>query len=235
MNAHPAPAFELFGAAHLATLALLVGLAVMVARTPRQWSARVAVALAILLLTQEAVKLWYYIGVVGQPWQRSLPLDLCRINELLCAVMLIARSRQIFRVAYFWAMAGSVAAMLTPDLAPGFPTPQFLLFFLGHGLVVLAVIHAVFGFGFTLAPRDVGFALAVTGVYTALMAVVNLLLDANYLFLREKPAEAAIVGALGPWPYYVLGLMAIAVAACWLVYLPFPLARRIRRRSHNAG
>jgi hypothetical integral membrane protein (TIGR02206 family) len=189
-----------------------------------------AVALAMLLLTQEGIKLWYYIGVVGQPWQRSLPLDLCRINELLCAAMLLTRSRDIFRVAYFWAMAGSVAAMLTPDLAHGFPTPQFVLFFVGHGLVVLAVIHAVFGFGFTLTARDVGFALAVTGAYTALMALVNLLLDANYLFLREKPAQASVVDVLGPWPYYVLGLMAIAVAACWLVYLPFPLARRLRRR-----
>jgi hypothetical integral membrane protein (TIGR02206 family) len=223
--------FELFSPTHLATLAVIVVLAVVTSRAAaRARSPWLGWSLALALLLQEAVKLHYFIVEQGQPWQQSLPLDLCRINELLCVVILLGRSHAVFQVAYYWSIAGSVTAMLTPDLALGFPSRAFLLFFVGHGLVVLAVLYAIFGFGFRLYPRSLAVALGVTAAYAAIIAPLNLLLDANYLFLRAKPEAASVLDLFGDWPYYLPGLFVVAVVACLIAYLPFPLARRLARR-----
>lgn len=231
-----APEFVLFGTAHLLTLAVVAILGVTVAMAGRRWPhPGLPWALAGLLLAQELVKLQVYIGVLGGPWQENLPLAICRINEMLCMAMLVLRSYRAFEVAYFWSMAASVTAMVTPDLAQGFPGLLFVLFFLGHGLVVIAVIYAIFAWGFEPRPRSLAIALAVTAGYALLMVPVNLLLDANYLFLRHKPEAATVVDLLGPWPWYLLGLSALTVVLCALCYLPFAIVRRQRARRARSG
>ena len=157
--------FALFGSTHMITLAIVVALSVavcLVARGDRK--RRLAWAIAILLIAQELAKLYVYVGLYGVSWRTSLPLDMCRLNEFLCAYLLVFRSYRAFEVAWFWSMGASVAALVTPDLAQGFPDPRYLLFFMGHGLVVLAALYAVFGYGFQPRLRSVGIALAASAV-----------------------------------------------------------------------
>ena len=52
---------------------------------------------------------------------------------------------------YYWAGAGSLLAMLTPDLQWNFPRWEFVVFFGLHGLVLAAALLLVFGLG--LRPR----------------------------------------------------------------------------------
>jgi hypothetical integral membrane protein (TIGR02206 family) len=75
----------------------------------------------------------------------------------------------------------------------------------------------------------VGIALGVTGAYALLIAPLNYLLDANYLFLRAKPEGASILDFFGPWPYYLIGLIGVAIATCLIAYLPFAIQRRLTR------
>jgi len=93
MSSTPDPGFVLFGDVHLATLSVVLAVAVAVARLARRPGAVwLPGAIALLLIVQELVKLWFFIAVYDRPWSQSLPLDLCRINELLCAYMLTRRS-----------------------------------------------------------------------------------------------------------------------------------------------
>ncbi len=121
-------------------------------------------------------------------------------------------------------MAGSVTTLLTPALTAAFPHPLFLLFFLGHGLVVIAVVYAMSAFGFRPCRRSLGFALGVSALYALAIAPLNLILDANYLFLREKPPSPTLFDLFGPWPVYLPVLIGIAAGLCVLWWLPF--ARR---------
>jgi hypothetical integral membrane protein (TIGR02206 family) len=221
------PVFVLFGSAHLLTLALIAGLGAALSQVPRADSVTpLAWVMAVLLLAQEAVKQYIYVGIDGLDWRHFLPLHICRVNEFVCAFMLVRRSYRAFEVAYFWAMGGSVVALLTPDLAQGFPDPRFLIFFLGHALLVFAALYAVFAYGFRPRLQSVGIALAVTAVYALVVAGVNVLLGANYLFLCAKPAGASIMDFLGPWPIYLVGLFSLVAVICFLCYLPFALTRR---------
>lgn len=224
------PEFVLFGVAHIATLATVCASAVaagLLGRSRAGMSPAVH-TLAAALVLQEVVKLYYYIGIADEPWQLNLPLHLCRVNELLCVVMLLARSYRVFEVSYFLAMAGSVSAMLTPALSAGFPHPKFVLFFVGHGLAVIAVVYAIFAFGFRPRPRSIAITLGLTAAYAVLIAPLNYVLDSNYLYLREQPEPATLLALFGPWPWYVLALFGLTFVACGLAYAPFALADAFR-------
>lgn len=225
------PELVLFGAGHVGTLAFVAVASVAVGMLARRRPAHAfAVGIAAALIVQEIVKLYYYIGVADEPWQTNLPLHLCRVNELLCVVMLVARSYRMFEIAYFLAMAGSVTAMLTPALAVGFPAPKFLLFFLGHGLAVVAVVYAIFAYGFRPRPRSILITLGAVAAYAAVIAPINYVLDSNYLYLRAQPEPATFLALFGPWPTYLVALFALVFITCGLAYLPFALARAFSRR-----
>lgn len=221
------PAFVLFGPAHVLVLLTLAASSLIIFRSPERADVgNLARGMAWLLLVIAVSKPILYVGVYGQPPAQSLPLDLCRINEFFCAYLLLRRSYRMFEIAYFLALAGSTSALLMPDLLHGFPDPRFILFFSSHGLSVLAVLYAVFAFGFRPTLGSVGRVIVFLGTYTAAIAGINLLLDSNYLFLCRKPEGASILDFLGPWPVYVLALFAIAVVACFLCYLPFAFRRK---------
>lgn len=223
-------AFELFGPAHAGSLGAIVVAAwsawMLGRHHHRSWQAWL---LAGALLGHELFKLWLFVGVDGQPWARSLPLDLCRLNALLCAWLLVRRSYRVFEVSYFWALAGSSIALLTPDLTAGFPDVRFLTFFAGHGSGIVAVLYAMGAWRFQPQLMSLVRALLITAGYATVIALLNAVLDTNYLFLREKPEAGSVLDWFGPWPGYVVAMLAIAVIACSVCYLPFALLPKTRQ------
>ena len=212
--------FTLFGVSHVLTLAVIVSLALATRPLARKASRTgkehvVACLLAVILVGYQIVRMGILIGVVERPWSESLPL----------------RSYKIFEVAYFWGVGGSVAAMLTPDLASAFPDPVYLMFFSDHTVTVISVLYAVSGYGFRPRFRSVGVTVFVTLVYLLMVMAVNALFDTNCMYLRTKPEGASIIDYLGPWPWYVAGIVGPGCIVCLLCYAPFAF-RRERDPSH---
>ena len=225
--------FSLFGPAHVLSLLMIGILAVATYRAGSVANQagkvpQIAQVAAVILFGLEMFKMWLAVSVYDQPWTESLPLHLCRLSTLLCAAMLAFGSYRLFEVAYFWVMGGSVAALLTPDLAHGFPHLLYFTFFIGHGLVVFSVLFAVTGYGFRPRLQSIAFAAAVTAAYMLVMVIVNGLLDANYLYLRAKPPGPSIYDYLGPWPWYVLSAWVLGIVVCLVCYLPFAVGRTAR-------
>lgn len=90
--------------------------------------------------------------------------------------------------------------MVGEPAAGPLPDPLYLLFFVGHGLVLLAVMLPILAWQFRPRFVSVRIALAVTGAYAVLIAPPNYLLDANDLFLRANPEGASVLDVFGPWP-----------------------------------
>ena len=233
--------FELFGQAHLLTLLLILLACVALpglvrrSRSP-ELERRVAVVLGIVLLMHEALTIATRIWLYESPPAEQLPLHLCAITLLMVAFSLLRKSYLAFELAYFWAMGGTLQAILTPDLDAAFPSFAYTVFFFGHGVVMLGVAYAIIVFRFRPTFVSIFKTMAVTVAYAAVIAPLNWLLGTNYLYLCEKPKGASLMDYLGPWPWYIASLGIIAFLSCVLWWLPFgALEWRVRRRTARRG
>ena len=227
------PGFQLFGTAHLVTLVLIVAAALLLPLAVRFWrpsAARLgAYVLAALLLAQEGVQLLLEAKRAGLSVE-LLPLQLCTMAVYLTAWMLISRAPRVYEVVYFWGLGGSTQALVTPDLAQGFPAPAFLLFFLGHGLVIVGVLYGAIVFRLRPYPASILRVIALTLAAAAAVFFVNLWLGTNFMYLMAKPPHPSLLDWFGPWPWYWLGLIGVGLITFLVLYMPFLIADRIRRR-----
>jgi hypothetical integral membrane protein (TIGR02206 family) len=208
----------------LAAIALSVfGLVVAARRWPGTWLR----VLAVVLLVDE-VSWWVYLatgGVPGSELAYSLPLQLCDVAIFVAAAALWTRHQLLIEVTYFWGLAGTVQALLTPDLPEHFPSYPYFQYYIAHGGVVCAALLLVVGMRRHPRPWAVVWVMALTIVYAALVGAVDAVTGANYMYLREKPSAPTLLDLLGPWPLYILAGTGLAVALFAILDAPFRLRR----------
>ena len=223
----PHRGFRILGASHLGMVAFLgtLDVLIIVFRTRIRDTAldqvlRVLVA-SVLLANELGLSLW---RIRWRVWdvRTSLPLHLCGVSVLLAALMLYTRSFAVFELTYFWAMGGAAQGLLTPDVEGfDFPHFRFLTTFISHGLIVTANLFMVFVLG--MRPTFVSYlkSVAVVNAYAGAMLLFNRATGANYGFLCRKPDSPTLFDLLGPWPWYLLSLEAIALVLSFLFLVPF--------------
>lgn len=231
------PPFTLFSPQHLLGLALVVVGCLLVAFLVPRLAPRAQTAVgwglaAFCLANWLAWDAWQLANGLWSP-RYSLPLHLCTLSVPLAALMLATRNRILFQLLYFWGFAGATQALLTPDLqASGFNAPHFVywIFWTSHGTILWAVLFAMAAWGYRPTWRSIGVAFVATNLVLIPVGLVNWLTGGNYMFIARKPDYATLLDLLGPWPWYIIPLQLIALAAFVLVYLPLALRDLARRR-----
>lgn len=235
--------FRSFGGLHLAAVgvvaALAVGLVVWARRAGSQRLARrIGRTLAVAMVANELVYLAYGFAVVGlgEFVRRFLPLHICGVAIFLTAWTLWRPNRRVYEIAYFWALGGSVQALLTPSMAEGegFPTYWFFAFFAGHGLTVAGAAFATWGLGMRPGRGAVLRVVVVSNLYMLAVAGVNWLTGANYMFLCGPPQGVSPFFFLR-WPWYIVVLEFVGLGLMGLLCLPFVVGDRLRRRWLSRG
>ncbi|MFC4810424.1 TIGR02206 family membrane protein [Paenibacillus sp. GCM10023250] len=219
--------FAAFSAAHVAALAALLLLGVLLyryraairGRAPLRAAVRFGLV-AALAVPQAALFRWYAAEGLWDV-RYTLPLELCSITQLLAIAMLAARSRLLYGIVYLAGIGGALQAMLTPDLVYPFPHFRFFHFFVVHMAIILAPLYMTWIEGFRPAWKDIGVAMVFLNVLVVTVGPLDYWLDANYMFLRRKPEAASLLSVLGPYPYYLIAEEAIALAIFVLLLLPF--------------
>ena len=166
------------------------------------------------------------VGVGVRVARFALPLELCHCVMFACVLSLLRPNRLASEVAYFCGLAGTLPATITPDIGRGFPSWEYIQFFWAHGGVLLAVVFLIAGQGFKPRPGSMWRVFIAVNVYAAVVGAADAALGWNYGYLCEKPAHPSLMDYLGPWPWYILSLEAVAIAGFWLLDLPWRLARR---------
>lgn len=224
-----------YGAGVALAVVLGVVLCVEGRRRPGPWRVLAAAAIGVVLL---ADALAYIVGlaVAGTFSARTdLPLALCDVALLVAAAACLTGARQLVELTYYWGMAGTLQAVITPDLSSGFPHLVFFEYLVGHLGIVLAALFLVVGLGLVPRPGAVPRALAITAGYTVLVGMVDWLSGANYMFLRRPPGEWTLLRLLGPWPWYTVSAAGVAVVLFALLDLPFRPARHRRAATPGTG
>jgi hypothetical integral membrane protein (TIGR02206 family) len=131
----------------------------------------------------------------------------------------------LFEVTYFWGIIGGSQAMLTPDLNAFDNHLTLFLFFMHHGLVILIVFWLVFVSGCRCRPWAVARTFLFTNLVMIPVALIDWVIDANYMYLRASPVTDSPFINFG-WPWYILEIELIGLLMMSLLQLPMMLARR---------
>lgn len=219
----PHTGFELFGRDHLAALASVAAASVVLVRWVRRASPatqrglRFALAGALLagMLAEPLV-------AARQGWfdRELLPLHLCDVAVMLSIASLLTLDLRTVEPLYFFALSGTLPALVTPELKQGFPSFRFLIYFVPHGLVVLSGLVLVLGL--RRIPRRGAWlrTFVALNFYAAFIGAVNWALGTNFLYLARKPDGPTPFDWFGPWPFYILTLELAVFSVFRLLDLP---------------
>ena len=219
---------ELFAAEHVAALAVIAAATVVLVVAARRRPGRWLGVFALVLVVDE-LSWWVYLLAGGQPGitlAYSLPLQLCDVAIFIAAAALWTWNRLLVELAYFWGLAGTLQALLTPDLPQHFPSYPYFQYYIAHGGVVAAALVLVAGLRLHPRRRAVFQVAAITVAYAVLVGAVDAVSGANYMYLRARPPSPTLLDALGPWPWYILAASLIALVLFAILDAPFRLGRR---------
>ena len=154
--------------------------------------------------------------------RRDLPLEFCTVAGVIAPLAVARRSQLLFDFFYYSAFSGVLGACLTPVFAPPFPHPRAFSFWALHGGVVVTAVFAVAVLGKRPTYRGIFTTLAALVGMLVIVVPVNQLGDANYMYLREQPADSILeLVAHGPW--YVPAVVTLGLGLFHLAYLPIAL------------
>jgi len=193
---------------------------------PGAWT-RVVARIIGLVLVADALSYTVALIVQGN-WsaKTSLPLALCNVGVLVAAVACWWPLPLLVELTYFWGLAGTLQAVVTPDLSVAFPHLQFFQYVLGHTGIVLAALFLVAGEHIEPRPGAVWRVFTITIGYSAFVGVIDGLTGANYMFLCKPPGEWTLLRLLGPWPWYLASAAAVGLVLFILLDAPFWPGRR---------
>ena len=230
------PGFESFSFQHFFTLAILASLTIIaivigkrVDHKMKIWIGyTIASASFVVMLLDLLLRIYTHTLDI----LIDLPLFLCDIVALILPVIILRENRKWLGILYFWAVAGTMQALLTPDLNGGFPTFEFFRYFIMHGGIVSAVIYCVIVMKINITWRDLWNAVLYTQVYIVGVHIINLVLRSNYSYTMAKPQGATVLDFLGVWPWYILFSEVVMIILFVLLLLPFLLKPRVEIAEH---
>jgi hypothetical integral membrane protein (TIGR02206 family) len=228
--------FILFGPAHVTAIALSFVVPAILAVAVRMSGDRRLTDIVRWFFAAELIAtyiLWYTM-ILERGWVAAgtiLPMHLCDWAAIACIVTLIRPNQRSYELAYFWALIGTLQATLTPELAYDFPDWRFVVFFAFHSGVIASVLFLTLGAHMRPVPASIPRVVAWTLIYVAAAGTVDWVFGVNFGFLRAKSQNPSVLDALAPWPWYIAELVPIALVAIAILYAPFFVADRFRRRA----
>jgi hypothetical integral membrane protein (TIGR02206 family) len=216
--------FRLFGPAHLLILASVPLLAAALSwagrRSPTLATA-IRIGLGALLALDELAVYAYLFEQNASRLRYAMPLQLCDLAVWLSVASAFTLNPGVYDIAWFTGIAGSGMALLTPDLWAPFNSWPTASFFLSHGLTLVILLMLLWSGAARPRARSFWRAWLVSNLFAGLVGIFDALFDANYMYLRQKPASASLLDYFGPWPLYLITGEAVALGLYWLLYLPF--------------
>jgi uncharacterized membrane protein YwaF len=190
--------------------------------------------LCVAVVATSCVVLCTWARLRPGPWSANAAKV---IGLLLASVCVVDTIRQLVdgtwavRTSLPLALAGTLQGLLTPDLNVPFPHVEFFEYVLGHTLIIVAALFLVVGMRIQPRTGSVRRASISTYIYVAIVGLVDVVIKANYMFLRHAPHQWTLLRLMGPYPWYLVTGVVIVPLFFTLLYSPFWF---IRRRGDSA-
>jgi hypothetical integral membrane protein (TIGR02206 family) len=190
------------------------------------WSERIAAAvLAFLCLSAYPFsQAAWMMADVPKSIDNIVPLHMCDIAAMTAGFALITQRPLLCMVTYFWGLAATIQALLTPAITMGFPSLPFVMFFVHHFSVVIAALYLPIVTGWRpklplwKSPLEI---FGISVIYLFFILTVNHFTGSNFAFVSHPPENPSLIDHLGPWPWYIFSLLGIALVLYFALVIPF--------------
>ena len=162
----------------------------------------------------------------GYDINEDLPLFLCGLMGLIIPFFTVSRKYWMYEILVFWVFAGTLQAVITPDIDTGFPTFNFIRYWVLHSGLILIMFYAFFVFKMKPTLKSLWKSFGALQIYVVSMFAINHFLGSNYFYLNEKPKGATLLDLFGPWPIYLLVTELIILPFFFAIYFLFNLNRK---------
>ena len=159
----------------------------------------------------------------GYDINEDLPLFLCGLMGLIIPFFTVSRKYWMYEILVFWVFAGTLQAVITPDIDTGFPTFNFIRYWVLHSGLILIMFYAFFVFKMKPTLKSLWKSFGALQIYVISMFTINYFLGSNYFYLNEKPKGATLLDIFGPWPIYLLVTELMILPFFFAIYLLFNL------------
>ncbi|MGO4256935.1 YwaF family protein [Marmoricola sp. RAF53] len=222
--------FQAFSGQHYALLALTAAgviVAVVWGRSHRDTEREIVIrrSLAVASLIVVVGMQIYHLTPDVRDVRSSWPLQLSDLADYTAIYALWTRGKKTAAFTYYVGLSLTLMAVLTPSLGQTFPDPRWFGFWIRHIFVVWAAVYLVWGLGIRPTWRLYRTTVVAVLAWAVVAFTFNKVMDTNYGYLIRKPASGSLLDLFGPWPWYVLGAMAVLLAVWALLFtLPWELA-----------
>ncbi len=135
----------------------------------------------------------------------DLPLHLCGISGLICAILPFLKRKQVlFDFVFYTGIIGGIMSMLTPQMN-SYDGSQFayLEYYVRHSIILVMPIYLLQNYGMELTKKSMIRTFIALNVLLAIIMPFNFYVGGNYMYLAEPPQVKNPL-VIGEWPYYVL-------------------------------
>jgi hypothetical integral membrane protein (TIGR02206 family) len=224
--------FQPFSREHLAAVAIGICITSAMLVTAKSKNQHRPLITRILAFTNLAA---YPLNLIA--WQTHdqavglenlLPLHLCDIAAFIAGLALLTGNYLLRTLTYFWGLAATLQALITPAISADFLSPPFISFFVQHFAIVAAAIHIPLVEGWRpksplwKSPFDAY--LAAFG-YMVFSIAINQWLGTNFGFTSRPPENASMIDHLGPWPWYLASFQPLAFTLFFILAIPLHRSR----------
>jgi len=234
MEAEP---FILFGTDHLLAILTVILISILVPhylkKTSLATKKRFGYALAYILILNELVKPYYHTQFFGYDLLNVLPFHMCALSAFSISIFLLTNKRIFYEVAFFWGIGGGLMALLQPDTPLDFPDPVFIIFYLSHGAMLLAIGHASIALENRPNLDSVKKAIIVSLVVIVVIYFINLILGppANFWYLGARPDGISIMNLMPDPPRHIPIVITLGLIMFSIIYLPYWIYDQLKAKD----
>jgi hypothetical integral membrane protein (TIGR02206 family) len=219
--------FLIFGISHIATLVFIIAIAFLLPASikNRKFEDKIFIGkiVGFFAIFLELVKpfIWHYS--MNFAWIELIPIHMCNLSTLFIGIFLLTKKRLFFEVSFFWGIGGGLNALLTPDIPNNFPDPHYILFFVGHGFLMVAIAYASISLKNRPTLNSVKNGIYFSLVSLPMIYIINELLgpEVNYWYLASKPEGESLFNLFPDPPMHIPALIIIGTILFFVIYSPY--------------
>ncbi len=228
--------FALFNRDHLIALFLVLLLSISIPIGLKHYASErlkriFSVSLGVFMIIYGTAKPFIGVFIMNEAWEIWLPLHMCQIANFIIGIALINGKRGLaFEVIYFWTFAGASMAMLTPDLAWGWPDLNYQMYMLTHWILLMGALYFTVVEGHRPTVPSIWRVFKISFYAMLVVLPLNYIIggEANYFYLRFRPLAGSLMDILPAPPFHIPFVMILGYLFFWVVYTPYWIRDRLK-------